>query len=139
MQSISGSFYQAGANAIGGATTAGSVGGPATLTTVNNIMTALVGSSAGAHETAAPQLATTMSGALGNSISALLKNSDNKLDMSDQDWAAEVLQHQDDCQQLTQDFAQKLTGKEAKLGSSGFAVPGLDTPELKNILEEEEE
>lgn len=138
MQSISGSFYSAGTNAVGSATTASSPSGTATLTMVNNIMTALVGGTAGTQEATAPRLATTLSGALGNSISSLLKSADNKLDMSDQDWAAEVVRHQDGSQQLTQNFAQKIRGKDSKLGQSGFAIPGLDTPELEYMLAEEE-
>ncbi len=108
---------------------------PTTLNAVNNIMTALVGNTVPASSVTPSQVIhTTMSGALGSSISSLLKSADNKLDMSEEEWAQEVMQHQESADLQGQEFAQRISKDLGKLGQSGFEIPGFDDPEMHNLI-----
>ena len=124
-----------------GMTSSASVSGssaPTTLNTVNNIMTALVGNAVPTGSVTPSQvISTTMSGALGNSIGSLLKSADNKLDMSDEPWAQEVLEHQESTELQNQEFAQRMRKDLGSLGQSGFAIPGFDDPEMHNLIQGE--
>ncbi|MDO5295639.1 MAG: hypothetical protein Q4F00_03205 [bacterium] len=112
-----------------------SSGSPTTLSAVNNIMTALVGNAVPASSVTPSQVvSTTMSGALGNSIGSLLKSADNKLDMSSEEWAQEVLEHQESTELQNQEFAQRMRKEQGTLGTSGFAIPGFDDPEMHNLI-----
>ena len=125
-----------------GMTSSASVSGsssPTTLSAVNNIMTALVGNTVPTSAVATPSqvISTTMSGALGNSIGSLLKSADNKLDMSEEEWAQEVLEHQESTELQNQEFAQRMRKDLGSLGQSGFAIPGFDDPEMHNLIQGE--
>ena len=139
MQSISGPLTPTGMNGVSNVGAPAAPSGASTMQAVNNITNALMGATT--PTMSAPQIiATTLSGALGNSISSLMKtNADNTTDVSQEDWAQEVLNHQDGTKQLAKDFAATLAKQKPKLGKNGLAIPGFPSQELQGFLDDAEE
>ena len=102
-------------------------------------MNALVGTTAAADTAPAGQIMhTTMSGALGNSIGSLIKSTDKKLDMSEEDWAQEIVQHQDSAELQSQDFSNRIRKDVDRLGQSGFDIPGMQDSDMQDLVNGDE-
>ena len=127
-----------GASITSGISSSNTAAAPSTLNTVNNIMTALVGNAVPASSISPSQVInTTMSGALGSSIGSLLKSEDNKLDMSSEEWANEVLRHQESNELQAQEFSNRIRKDLSVLGQSGFEVPGFADSEMHTLIKGE--